>query len=699
MAVKPEDVVLSVFDNKDFDNKEFEMRTIIANEEELNMTPYYAHINGNTLNIYTTEPNPNPLETTLYDLVTDDIIEYKLVEGECPSDNYAVFYLVNKNAEFDKFADFKVSDFNYVFPCLSKTEIDNAQTKIKEKKDAAAKAETERLEAARLEADKVKEDAARLATAKLQEDAAIIATAKLQEDAAKVQEDAAKVQEDAAKAQEDAAKAQEDAARLETAKAQEDADKAKAAQVLPPPPSSVVPLKPPKEEDADAKNINAAQVVPPKPPTEEEEETARITQLLSKYKADTHKRKGLPNSITSGGVSQQNACYINAMLQMFIDIDEFLKYILFMNQTIKESEHVNLVVEEDFKNEFDNVVSTAEEVDEANIKELLILVYNFVTGENTINLSNFSNLNKTQLTKILFLLNFTTDKNDDVITKIDIEDINGNKTEKQMSEDQVDIYKKYYNIVPIENERKVVSVLDLTNVISSLESLINIKTKNEVFEKKHEIIQHLKQVFEYVIDENSTDKPKTIQAVQEIQTKIGVKVGAQEDAAAIYGLLNVVFDDELHQKYGVYVNGELISPYNLQQNHGKEKMSDIVKNIGIKKDQTNIIIGYQSTSQITVDTINVNNNRFNVAGIVQHLGGSTTSGATGGHYIYYSFKTGKIFNDEAVSQLNENDKNIKHTNFVALYEPYVDPNASTSARAGGSRKTFRVSRRKQVRPL
>ena len=58
-----------------------------------------------------------------------------------------------------------------------------------------------------------------------------------------------------------------------------------------------------------------------------------------------------------------------------------------------------------------------------------------------------------------------------------------------MSEDQVDIYKKYYNIVPIENESKVVSVLDLTNVISSLESLINIKTKLEVFKNKHEIIK------------------------------------------------------------------------------------------------------------------------------------------------------------------------------------------------------------------
>jgi hypothetical protein len=167
MAVKPEDVVLNV----DFNNKNFEINKIIANEEELNMTPYYAHVDNNILNIYTEEPNPNTLKTTLYELVTDKITEYNLVNGQAPADNYAVFYLVNRNAEVDLFEDFKVSDFNYVFPCLGKTEIENASKKIKEKKDAAAAEELRKQEAiaaAALAEDKRKQDEADAEKARLE---------------------------------------------------------------------------------------------------------------------------------------------------------------------------------------------------------------------------------------------------------------------------------------------------------------------------------------------------------------------------------------------------------------------------------------------------------------------------------------------------------------------------------------------------
>ena len=621
---------------------------------------YYANNYGNVIKIYKTAPAiaSDAQAKSLYDLVTDDITGYEMVTDPTP-EGAVPFYVISE----DIGEQYKISENPqmYVLPSLS---LEQFETKVEaEKKRIEAEAEAK----AKAEA---KEDADRLERERVEEKRNQEETERL---AAQAQEDAAKAQ-----AQEDAAQAKADEARLEL----ERLATVKPAQVLPPPPPSVVPLQ---------------------PPTKEEEETARINEMLSKYKTDTSKRKGLPNSTTSGGVSVSNACYINAMLQMLIDIDEFLNYILFMNESDKDSELADLVGQEADNNEdFLKIVKSVGSKGDANIEELLILVYNFVTDENNTDLPNFSNLNKIQLIQIQTLLNFTTDINNTVITKIDIKDNTGNKTEKHMSEDQVNIYKKYYDIAEIDSKATVFPVLELTEIISSLEKMVNIKTKKEVFETKHEIIQQLKQVFEYVIDETSTNKTKTIQAIQDIQTKIGVKVGVQDDAAAIYGLLNVVFDAELHQKYGVYVKGELLSPYNLQQNHGKEKMSDIIidiRDIGIKEHQTNIIIGNQYVPQITVDTINLNNNRFSVAGIVQHLGGSTASGATGGHYIYYSFKTGKTFNDESVSQLNESDKSIKHTNFVALYERFVDLNASTSAASGGSRKTFRVSRRKQVRHL
>jgi hypothetical protein len=58
--------------------KKFEMNKIIANEEELNMTPYYAHVDGNTLNIYTEGPNPNPIGgyrdlTSQFDIICPQI--------------------------------------------------------------------------------------------------------------------------------------------------------------------------------------------------------------------------------------------------------------------------------------------------------------------------------------------------------------------------------------------------------------------------------------------------------------------------------------------------------------------------------------------------------------------------------------------------------------------------------------------------
>jgi hypothetical protein len=203
MAVDTKDVAIS------FDNKEFEMNKIIANNEYLNMNIYYAHIDGNTLNIYSNpNPNPNPLEITLYDLVTDNIIEYKFVDGQAPAGNYAVFYLVNKNAEFDQLADFKVSDFNYVFPCLSKTEFDKAQAKIKENKDKEKRKQDEAIAAA--EEEKRKQDEAIAAAAaeeeKRKQDEAIAAAA-----AAAAAEEEKRKQDEAAAAAEEEKRKQDEA--------------------------------------------------------------------------------------------------------------------------------------------------------------------------------------------------------------------------------------------------------------------------------------------------------------------------------------------------------------------------------------------------------------------------------------------------------------------------------------------------------
>jgi hypothetical protein len=105
------------------------------------------------------------------------------------------------------------------------------------------------------------------------------------------------------------------------------------------------------------------------------DETTRVRTLIDKYKKNTDGRKGLPNSTTtSSGVSQTNACYINAMLQMLIDIDEFLEYILFMNETIKQQElnKINTNIQE-LLNQFSTVVGTTD-----NLPEFLIFVYNFL---------------------------------------------------------------------------------------------------------------------------------------------------------------------------------------------------------------------------------------------------------------------------------------------------------------------------------
>lgn len=235
-----------------------------------------------------------------------------------------------------------------------------------------------------------------------------------------------------------------------------------------------------------------------------------------------------------------------------------------------------------------------------------------------------------------------------------------------------------------------------------------------MFEKKHNAITSLKQIFKYVIDGIKSTEESTknvIKDVQDVQTNIGykgVEVGKQEDAAAVYSLINVVFEEELFEKYGLTVKQTMygntddtthfVSPVNLPANNNNTLSSVIENNVSMKPenvDSQKYIVFANSQSLNKFDSITIDGKQFNPIGIVQHLGGSTTSGATGGHYIYYSFKTGKTFNDEAVSQLNENEKQTSFTRCVALYERYGD----SSARAGGSRKPFRVSRRKQVRHL
>jgi hypothetical protein len=455
----------------------------------------------------------------------------------------------------------------------------------------------------------------------------------------------------------------------------------------------------------------AASVLPPKPPTKEDEETARITKMLNEYKADTSKRKGLPNSITSDDVTQSNACYINAMLQMLIDIDEFLNYILFMNESIKKSEQVNLDEQEaELKKEFDKHVKNVTEVGYKNIQELLKLIYNVVTGNDINEVSNFTNLDENNLNAAHFLLNFTTDSNKEVLTSVYVKDKKGNQTKKEMSKEQKDIYKKYYEIVEIDGEPKAVPELDLKSVNSSLTSLFVIKTKLEVFKKKHNTITLLKKIFEYVINGIETTKESTttvIKDVNGVQTNIGytgVQVGKQEDASAVYSLINVVFEEELFKKYGLNVKHKMyesrddsthfLSPVNLPDNNNT--LSSIIKdNVSMKTeniDSQKYIVFANSQSSNIFDSITIDGKHFKPIGIVKHLG---ESGATGGHYIYHSLKTLKTFDDLKVHKLNGIEQQTSFTRCVALYERYDD----SGARAGGSRKTFRVSRRKQARPL
>jgi len=752
MAVKPEDVGLSVFYNKDF-----EINKIITNNEELNMTPYYAHVDGSTLNIYTEEPNPNPSENTLYDLVTNEITEYKLVGGQCPSENYAVFYLVNKNTEFDLFEDFKVSDFNYVFPCLGKTEIDKAHAQIKEKKDAATKAkeEAERLERERTAAeDKIKQEEAK-AKAKADADAAVAVEAerlrleKEQADEAerlrlaKIESDRlAAIEAERLRLEKEQA---DEAERLRLAKIESDRLAAVEAERLrlekiESDRLAAVEAERLRLEKEQADQAKVAQPLHPRPP-KEEEDTVRITEMLSKYKTDTSKRKGLPNSQTFGDISVSSACYINAILQMLIDIDEFLNYILFMNESKKQQElsKINTDITE-ILNQFSAVVNLTE-----NLPDFLIFVYNFLKTQDQPFVNDFNKIQqiidslnpnisgvKTALLRtgnIIQMFGFPTSeigngnrdltkqfKDNTNTDKILVGDIEGD-----------DLYKYRYfgnkfGVSNYNNRDYNTLTLDNNNLPSPLDCLNYLKKhleKLNMFEKKHITITSLKQIFEYVIDgiDSTEDSKKTvIKAVKNVQTNIGyngVQIGQEEDATAVYNLLIVVFEEELFEKYGLNVKQlmygdknddatHFISPVNLPADSNNTLSIVINDNVSIKHenlDSQKYIVFANSASSIIFNAITIDTKQFNPIGIVKHLGGSSSTGSYGGHYIYYSLKTLTIFNDGLVSKFDETVKQTSFMKCVALYELNVDPTASTRAHAGGSRKTFRVSRRKQVRPL
>ena len=486
--------------------------------------------------------------------------------------------------------------------------------------------------------------------------------------------------------------------------------------MLPPPPSSVLPLQ---------------------PPTKEEEGTAHITAMINKYKADTSKRKGLPNSQSIGGVSVSNACYINAMLQMLIDIDKFLEYILFMNETIKQQEltTINTNIQE-ILTQFSTVVGITE-----NLSEFLIFVYNFLKTDDQPNVNDINEIQqiidslnpvnsdvKTALLRIgniIQMFGFPTSDigngNRDLTQSFTY---NNNGKKKLLGENHGDdlynyrAFGKKFGVLHYNTDDYNMLTLGNNNLPSPLDYLGNLEkhlVKLEAFEKKHNTITSLKQIFEYVIDGIKSTEESTknvIKAVQDVQTNIGykgVEIGKQEDATAVYSLINVVFEEELFKKYGLNVKQQMyvsadyathfLSPVNLPANNNNNTLSSVIENnVSMKPenvDSQKYIVFANSQSLNKFDSITIDGKQFNPIGIVQHLGGSTTSGATGGHYIYYSFKTGKTFNDEAVSQLNENEKQTSFTRCVALYERYGD----SSAASGGSRKTFRVSRRKKVRPL
>ena len=225
-----------------------------------------------------------------------------------------------------------------------------------------------------------------------------------------------------------------------------------------------------------------------------------------------------------------------------------------------------------------------------------------------------------------------------------------------------------------------------------------------MFDKKHRTITSLKQIFEYVIDGIQTTPTTTtnvIKSVQAVQNEIGyngLQSGQQEDAATVYNLINVVFEEELFEKYGLTVKQQMyeptdiseffISPVNLPQNNNNQLSNIISNNVNMKTENVasqKYIVFANSVSSNKFDIITIDGNQFSPIGIVQHLGGSSSAGSYGGHYIYYSIKTSNLFNDSSVSKLQGNELQTTRARCVVLYERVdIQPQSSSTTGSGNS---------------
>jgi hypothetical protein len=722
-------------------NKELE-KGLLADKDITIKTKYYAHYNGAIVNVYMDAPD-RVSGISLYELINGkNITEYKYVGGKCPDNENASFYLIEHVLE--DIENYSMNDENnkFVFPSLTCDEIDEIIQATTVKKNEADASDAARLENERVAA----EEAAEAGRIGLATEAILLRQVEAAEREAAEREAAEREAAEREAAEREAAEreaAEEaernrlaaEATRLENERiASEEAERNRLAaeatrlenerivseeaerirvdnervaatrvaaeeaairvaaeeatpQILPPPPSAL----------------------PPPPPSKEDEETARVKMLIDNYKTNAKTkdyRKGLPNS--------GNTCYINSMLHMLVDIDEFLEYILFMNETKKKNETNDLLSKIFIKSdEFNDAVKVVDTQNTQNtLTTLLNLVYTII--KDATNKNSFTTLNAAELTAAQFLLNFTTGNNGDVITTVKI-----NNTNKTMTTDQETIYKKYfeYIVIPDENgnnDKKVTPIFDITDIINILSELINLKKKQTLFETKHNIIAPLKQIFEYVINGiKNLEKEKEIHvslktAIIYIQKNIGLKQEQQEDASAVYSLLNVVFEEELFEKYGLNVKGTMnninddsvifLSPINLPASNDIANLSAVITDrvsLNHKNNNQKYILFGNSQSTNKFDDITIDAVKFSCVGIVQHQGGATSAGATGGHYIYYSFKTTKLFNDSTVTELIGNEKNNSYVRCVALYEREDNPQ---SAASGGSKtqKTltrFRVSRR------
>jgi hypothetical protein len=528
------------------------------------------------------------------------------------------------------------------------------------------------------------------------------------------------------------------------------------------------------KENAEKEKVKIANpstnLLPPPPPSkEEEEETARITNLLQAYRQNIKKadyRKGLPNSKkTISGLSQTNACYINAMLQMLIDIDEFLEYILFMNETKKQQEIAKLITDaNNLVDTFSNIVINTE-----NLSDFFLFVYNVLRTDNqpecndnncVDNIIALMRPEKSNVdSQILMVQNIiqmfefrtsednTKSKNSDGSAKRQLTSNFKNNSNKDIKliDDNTSVldYKKYIEFgklfgVEHYNAESDFNFLnlgtdDLPSPLNCLSDLKDKLVKIKDFEIKQQIITALKYIFEFVINgikivnEDDPVIDNVIIEVNNIQRLINLLKGQQEDASAVYSLLNSKFNDELFQKYGLkynkdrqIYNADFLSPLNLQANDNGS-LSEVIKGkVSMKdenKDNQRYIIFGNSQSSNTFDQITIEEKTFNPIGIVQHIGASSNVGSMGGHYVYYSFKSNKLLNDKKVSDTSFTS-NISYTRCVVLYERVeslpvgsssgkkTTPGGSGKQKPGGSSGTsssgktptkFRASRRKQIK--